>query len=280
MSVQAGSPWEYDGLKFFGLSLSGIRTSLTFPEQHLCFDVANGLPFIMQMKRFFLTHGHLDHAGGIPYLISQKAMHHEAAPEVYMPPSLVEPLTEIMNIWSQVEGHEYSYNFHPVHSGSRFEIGPQHEVRTFTTVHRVESFGYSLVHKNRKLKAEFQQLKGDEIRDLKARGMEVTELIETPLFSFTGDTQIEFLDLSPQVKKSRILFMESTYLDERKSVEHAKKWGHTHLDEIVPRLNEIESEKIVLIHVSSRYPTGQALDILKARIPKEHQDRVVLYPGR
>ncbi len=71
----------------------------------------------------------------------------------------------------------------------------------------------------------------------------MNEVHHTPLVSFTGDTQIEFLDSRDWVRKSKILIMEATYLDNKKTIEQARIWGHTHLEEIIPRLKDIESEK-------------------------------------
>lgn len=279
-ALTAGVSWKHGDLDFHGLSLSGIRTSLAMPQLGICFDVAQGFPFTLHLKKFFITHGHLDHAAGIPYIISQKAMNNEGAPDFYLPPSLVEPMTEIMQIWEKIEKHSYRYHFHPIGTGSKINLNPQFEIRPFPTRHRIESFGYSLIGKNKKLKPAFVGKSSREIQEIKASGVEVDQLLEQILVSFTGDTEIEFLDENPHLKKSKILFLETTYIDDRKSVEHAKKWGHTHLDELIPRLKDLESEKIVLIHLSSRYSTQEALQILSQRIPKEHQDRVLLYPGR
>lgn len=267
-------------LSLQGLSLSGIRTSVTVPELSICFDVAQGLPFNLHLKKYFLTHGHLDHAAGVPYIISQKNMHNESTAEFYMPESVIEPLTEIMRLWGKIEDHQYRYEFIPINAKSEIDLNPKYSVRPFPTLHRVPSFGYTVMGKNKKLKKEFAHLKGQDIQKAKAQGQAVDEILETPLLSFTGDTQIEFLQMSDQARKSKYLLMECTYLDSKKSVEHARNWGHTHLDEIIPRLKEIESEKIFLIHISSRYSTREALEILKARLPNSEQDRVILFPGR
>ncbi len=285
-SLANGGSWQhtnsdnqFDHL-WTGISLSGIRTSITNQQLGLCFDVAQGYPFALNMKHFFITHGHLDHAAGIPYIISQKAMNHQPAPHFYMPRSLVEPMKKIMNIWEEIEEHQYNYVFTGIDEKSEIEINQQMFVRPFKTVHRIDSFGYSLVQKKKKILPQFKNLSQKEIVELKKSGQCIQAEHEDTLFSFTGDTQIECLDCSPEIKKSQVLFIETTYLDERKSIEHAKKWGHTHLDEVIARLPEIESEKIVLIHVSSRYSTNESLAILKRKIPLKDQDRVILFPGR
>lgn len=278
--VQAGSPWIYDKYKFHGLSLSGIRTAIAMPELSLSFDVAQGYPFLLTLKKFFISHGHLDHAAGIPYIISQKAMTNQPCPDFYMPASLVEPMTEMMKIWEKIEGHQYKYNFHAIDESSQIEINQGHYIQPFKTVHRIDSFGYTLFEKTKKLKAELCNASREQIIDLKNKNVEIHSHNITPLVSFTGDTQIEFLDLHPEIKKSKILFLEATYLDDKKSVDHAKQWGHTHFSEIVNRMDQLECEKIVLIHISSRYSPHEIQKIVYDKLPHKYHNRVEVFPGR
>nr|BFD59981.1 MBL fold metallo-hydrolase [Bdellovibrio sp. CKG001] len=280
MSVQAGESWSHSKYKFHGLSLSGIRTAISMPELSLSFDVAQGYPFLLNLKQFFISHGHLDHAAGVPYIISQKAMTSQPAGKFYMPGSLVEPLDQIMKIWEKIEGHQYNYEFIGVRADDEIPLNAQCYIKVFPTTHRIESYGYTLFEIHKKLKQDYLGYTQEEIVDLRRQGIEVNEITHIPVVTFTGDTQIEFLDSRPWVRHSKILLMEATYLDEKKTIEHARTWGHTHIDEVVPRLNDIESEKIVLIHASSRYSDREALHLLKQKIPAEHRDRVVLFPGR
>lgn len=277
---QVGAEWTHGDLSFYGLSLAGIRTSIAMPTLSLAFDVAQGFPYLFNLKHFFITHGHLDHAAGIPYLISQKAMSAHKPPVFYMPQSMVDPLERVMQAWAEIEQHEYAHRFVGVSGGETFEINRNHYVRPFKTVHRVDSFGYTVFHKKTKLKPEMAALTQDELRQVRESGREITIEVETPLVSFTGDTQIEFLQSADWVRKSKILFMEATYLTSDRDVARARAWGHTHLDEIIPILGQLECEKIVLIHSSARHPFKEALEILRRRIPEEFREKVVLFPGR
>jgi ribonuclease Z len=272
--------WEYSDLKFEGVSLAGVRTSLSLPKFSLCFDVAQGLPHALGMNTFFITHGHMDHAAGIPYVISQKAMNSHRPPRFIMPESMKKPMEEIMRQWSVIEGHDYHFEFTGAKARDEFSLRPDLYVKTFQTVHRVDSLGYSLYRRFRKLKPEFLNQSSEDIIQFKQRGEDPTEEKLELLVSFTGDTQIEFLDRSPEVVNSKILIMEATYLDQRKSIASAKEWGHTHLDEILQRLDTIKSERILLIHSSARYSFQEAKEVLRQRVPKADLDRVVLFPGR
>lgn len=280
MSLRTGETWQHGQIKLQGLSLSGIRTGVVMPEHNLAFDTAQGYPYLLNLKNYFVTHGHLDHAAGIPYILSQKAMTRQEKPRFFMPPSLVEPMTRIMNTWEEIEKHRYAYDFIPFKPDDKFELNSQFFVKAFPAVHRIEANGYTLFEVRRKLKAEYQGLSREELGRLGREGAQLNEAIEIPLVSFTGDTQIEYLDRRDWVRKSKVLVTECTYIDSKKSVATAREWGHLHLDELIPRLDDIESEKIVLIHLSSRYTTQEALKVLDEKVPAKHRDRIEIFPGR
>lgn len=189
-------------------------------------------------------------------------------------------MKEIMNQWSKIEGFQYEFEFIGAKPNQEFSVKPNLIIKTFPTVHRVPSQGYSIYRKHKKLRADLVGLSSEEVRAAHDRGEEVTEEKLQLMVSFTGDTQIEFLDLAPEVRKSKILMMETTYLDDRKTIASAREWGHTHLDELIPRLDTIESEKIVLIHTSARYSMEEALLLLKKRLPPHELERVFIFPGR
>lgn len=278
--MKFGKEWTFQDLQFVGLSLAGIRTSIAMPGLSLAFDVAQGFPFLFNINHFFITHGHMDHASGIPYLISQKSMSAHKTPKFYMPQSMIEPMTKIMKAWAEIEKYEYPRHFIGVAGNEIFEINKNYFVKPFKTVHRIDSFGYTLFHTKTKLKSELEGVSQEELRRMREAGKKIVQQIETPLVSFTGDTQIEFLSSAPWVKKSKVLFVEATYLGSDKSIENARAWGHTHLDEIIPLLSQLECEKIVLIHSSARHNMEEARELLLQKIPTEFQERVILFPGR
>lgn len=277
MSLATGFTWTHKNIRLVGYSVAGIATSLVFPDADVCFDVAQGLPFQMNISTICISHGHMDHASGLPYVISQKSMMSQTPPTVYMPETLVKPMTSIMRLYEQIDEFEYSYAFRTVRPGEEISLKPPYFFKTFKTSHRVDSQGYTVFERKKRLKTEYRELEPRELAQLRKEGVSLEEHWEEPVVSFTGDTRIEFLD-DPQVRNSRVLLMEVTYWDDKKSVENARTWGHIHLDELIPRLETLKCEKIVLIHASARYTTARLREILDARIPEHFKHRVDLFP--
>ncbi|HEX4923102.1 MAG TPA: MBL fold metallo-hydrolase [Bdellovibrionales bacterium] len=273
--------YEIAGFRLIGRSVAGHGTSLIFPELDFSFDVAQGSSkYFMSVNNFLITHGHMDHAAGIPFIISQKSLNHMTGPVFYMPESLVTPMTEITKLWMKIEEHEYPFKFVGVREDQDYPLKGEYFFRVFPTVHRVQSYGYTVFRRVRKLKAAYRELGRDAIVALREKGEAIHDFIEEPLISFTGDTQIEFIRSRPWVLKSKVLFFETTYLNEKKSVSEARKWGHIHLDEVIPHLDEFKNEKIVLIHFSRRHSREEIREILRRKIPPAHQERVIpLIPG-
>jgi ribonuclease Z len=69
--------------------------------------------------------------------------------------------------------------------------------------------------------------------------------------------------------------MEVTYIDEKKSVESARKWGHIHFQEIIERVPWIKSKNIVFIHLSARYSHQHFRSLIEQHLP-EDSDRIHL----
>src|SRR6476646_5878814 len=122
MSLAQGYTWSHGNIKLVGYSIAGVSTSIAFPDADVCFDVAQGLPFQMPITNLLITHGHMDHAHGLCYVIAQKSMTRMAVPQIYMPPSLVQPMKSILRQWEKIEDHTYEANFIPVELDKEYPL--------------------------------------------------------------------------------------------------------------------------------------------------------------
>jgi ribonuclease Z len=280
LSLSTGYNLIHDDLRLVGYSVAGTSTSVACPEADVLFDVAQGLPYQTAYNTILLTHAHMDHASGLPYLISQKSMQQRPRPVIYMPEAAVAPLSKIMKLWEEIDEFKYAYEFKVAQPGEEIPLKPGYFAKTFPTYHRIPSQGYTVFRRRKKLKDEFQLLaKTDpqKLASLRREGVILEEDVEENLVSFTGDTKIEFLQ-TDYARKSRLLLMEVTYWDNRKSVENARSWGHIHFEEFLEALPKIEAERICLIHVSARYSTKDLHAILEARVPEHFKAKLMIFP--
>src|SRR5690606_24860093 len=104
---------------------------------------------------FLITHLHQDHASGIPYIISQKAMQSHKPPVFFLPPGTADGIAKIMKIWSELEGHVYEFHLNELPVGQRVSLKGDLYVESFLTRHRVRSQGYVIYQKNKRLNPEY-----------------------------------------------------------------------------------------------------------------------------
>ncbi len=244
----------------------GIETCYILPAFQLAFDTGRCPDALVDMPRVFLTHGHLDHSAGLPYYISQRSLRHLPPPEIYCPDEIVAPLSEILHLWQKIEGFEYPVALKGLIPGDEVTIRKDLYVRALKSSHRVPCRGYALVRKTRKLKDEFLSVNGREIKRMKDRGEAIFEDRDIPIFAFSGDTTIEFLQDNPAAREATVLFIECTYIDDKRPVARAREWGHIHLDEIIAHAHLFKNEKIVLTHFSKRYNRRFILQVLNKKL--------------
>ncbi len=82
--------------------------------------------------------------------------------------------------------------------GSEIEISRELVVETFPTRHTIPSLGFLVWERRKKLKPEYHHLSGEEIRDLRLSGVEVSAEIRIPKVAYLGDTSPAGLDALPR----------------------------------------------------------------------------------
>jgi ribonuclease Z len=169
-------------------------------------------------------------------------------------------------LWQKIEGFEYPIALKGLIPGDEITVRKDLYVRALVSHHRVPCRGYALVRKSRKLKDEYLNISGREIKRMKDRGDAIFEDRDIPIFAFSGDTTIEFLQDNQAAREATVLFIECTYIDDKRPVARAREWGHIHLDEIIANAHLFKNEKIVLTHFSKRYNRRFILQVLNKKI--------------
>lgn len=265
--------FHHKGFEFEGISEGGVRTSIVCPNLDLMFDVGSQPIHHIHVGNLLLTHAHLDHSSGLPYFISQRSLRNIKPPKIFVPEEIYQDLDSILKLYQKIEGFEYQYDLQPATRGKLFEISASLFLRPFQTIHRIPSQGYTIYEKSKKLKSDFLGLKGEEIAIRRKMGEVLTEEKFSPIISFSGDTQIEYVLENEDVQKSKILFLECTYLDDKRDVARARKWGHLHLDEIASNAKYFQNERLVLIHFSKRYSFREIRELVKSKLPADLLER-------
>jgi len=269
-----------NGFEVRGKSVSGYTTAVTLPEYDLCFDCGVAQFDAVKCTNVAVTHGHLDHFGGVVRHAYVRGMTGAAPSRFFVPEWLVKPTHAQMQFWADVqEARKAPYDVKPVKTGGRVLMAGSQNPRflqSFKTDHRVASQGYVLVEERKRLKPEFVGVEGRELGRLRREGVVFEEVVEVPLVGFTGDTCARLFETFKPVAK--LFFVECTFLDGEVSEAEAVKKGHVHLDQLA-RLEEsfVGVEALVLHHFSARHTNRDVESALK-RLPQGLREKTTYLP--
>jgi ribonuclease Z len=259
-----------------GISVGGVYTSLHVPELDVLFDVGIPLRSAAGVGTLLLSHAHADHAGALGGLLGILALHGIKTPlRVVMPREIVPTLLDALRAMAELQRWPLDIDAVGVEPGDVVPLRRDLEVRAFRTFHPVPSLGYQLFKRSQKLRPEFQGLPGPELASLRKAGTPITDEVEHLEFAYATDTLVQVLDHEPSIATSRVLALECTFLDARKSIEHARAGCHVHLDELVERADRLANPHLVLMHFSQLYRPEDIRPILERRLPADLYARVV-----
>ncbi len=267
----------FNGLTIEGYSRAAVQSYFRIPELKLGFDLGGSPWSFMGTQTFFITHSHLDHMAALPVYVARRRMMKMDPPTIYVPQQAIANVRTMLDSWQNLDRGRMVCNLIGVKPDEEYELSREHVVTTFRTKHTVPSVGYIVWDRRKKLKAEYQGLGGDEIRDLRKAGNEVSEEVRIPLVCYTGDTAPAGLDECEAVYQAKILITEMTFFRPEHRKEKIHKFGHTHLDDIIERADKFQNELIIFGHFSTRYHERQIRKAVEKRLPEHLRERVELW---
>jgi len=268
---------EYKGLTIEGYSRAAVQTYWRIPELKLCFDLGGSPWSFMGTESLFITHPHLDHMAALPVIVARRRMMKMTPPVIYMPTETIEPMQRILRMFTKLDRGRLPCELRPVEPGDEIELSRELIVTAVPTKHTVPSVGFIVWDRRRKLKPEYQELSGEQIRDIRMAGTEVSAEVRRPLIAYVGDSAPAGLDDNPAMYEAKVLICELTFVapDHRRDKIH--KFGHMHLDDLVERRDKFQNELVIAAHLSTRYHSKTVRALVTKALPDMLDGRMQLW---
>ena len=268
---------EHNGLTIEGYSRAAVQSYWRIPEMKLGFDLGAQPWEFMGTGTWFVSHSHLDHIAALPVYVARRRMMKMEPPTIYLPEAAIEPIERILRAFTRLDRGRLPCKLVPTQPGDEIELSRELVVSVVSTKHTIPSMGYVVWERRRKLKAKYQSLSGDQIRDLRLAGTDVTEERRIAKLAYLGDSTPQGLDDNPIMYKAEILITELTFVAPGHRKQKIHKLGHIHLDDLVDRRDRFENQLIIAGHLSTRYHENQVRRYVEKAIPDLLNGRLHLW---
>ncbi len=194
---------QHKSLTIEGYSRAAVQSYWRIPELKLGFDMGAQPWSFMSTPTWFVTHTHLDHIAALPVLVARRRMMKMEPPTIYLPAEAVEGVEALLRAFQRLDRGRMPANLIGLKPGDEVELSRELVVKAFATKHTIPSLGFLVWERRKKLKPEYQSLTGDQIRDLRLSGVEVSAEIRLPKVAYLGDTAPPGLDAMPEIYQRR-----------------------------------------------------------------------------
>ena len=268
---------HHDGLTIEGYSRAAVQTCWRVNELKLLFDVGVQPWDFMGTPTMFISHAHLDHIAALPAYVSRRRMMKMDPPVIYLPDSAVDTAWDMLQTFRKLDRGGMPCELVGLLAGDQIDISREYVVTALPTKHTIDSFGFVVHQRRHKLKPEFADLSGEQIRDVKLSGTEITTETRVPVFAYTGDTSPPGLDSNEVFYDSKILISEMTFVAPEHRKEKIHKHGHMHIDDYCKRVDRFKNELVIAAHLSTRYNETQVRRFVKKALPDMLGGRMKLW---
>lgn len=257
----------FDGLKIQGFSRAGDQTWFRVDPPGLALDVGKGAAPLIGARWIFLSHSHLDHTVGIPWVLTQRMHQGLEAPVIFCPSGMKATLLDYLEAASRLEAIEWNIEVVGLEPGEGSELEGGLRLEAFATDHSVPALGCHVYRKYRKLRADFKGLAPQEVGQLRRRDIEVSEECEDLWLSYCGDSSAGVFSREPRLFEAKYLLLECTFMGpETRSL--GNRFGHIHLQDLVAVADRFENQALVLCHLSRRHRLADFEEAVARELPE------------
>ena len=233
-------------LSVVGGARAGDGSLILLPQLHLALDAGRAHRALPAMTTVVISHGHVDHLGGIAYWASQRQLQSMGAARLLAPRAIAAGIEELLATHARLEGGQpYEVDVVAAEAGARFSLRRDFDLVFFPTDHWVPTLGSRLVWRRHRLLPEYADLPGEEIARRRSAGETVTEEIEADLLAYCADCGPGVLLNQPQALAAEVLIIECSFYRPGDR-ERATRYGHMHLEDLLEAIDRLQCRHLVV----------------------------------
>lgn len=257
---------SWGNLRLVGGSRAGESTLVLLPQLHLGLDPGRAHRALPPMRTVVVSHGHLDHLGGLGYWASQRYLNSMPPADLIVPEPIEDEIRSLLANLARLEGGQpYRVTVVPVTDGARHQLRRDMELRFFATDHWVPTLGTQVIWHKRQLRPELGHLGEPEIARRRLAGEEVTEDVTKEILTYCADSGPGLLQNRPELFNAEIVLLECSFFKPADR-DRATRYGHTHLADLQPHLENLKCRHLVLLHASRRHRLREVEAILEEEV--------------